>query len=210
MATVAPQLRADAERNRHRILAAAAEAIARDGVEARVESIAEAAGVGVGTLYRRFPTKSALVQAVLVDLVEQVLVDVASGAEDDDPRAALEGGLRALGRWCARNRGLLDALEPEVHGSCEVLQARAKLLGALEPVLARAQASGAVRQDVTVTDLLPLTSLLTKLSQPLREADPRVWERFLGVALDGLRAEGARALPGRPPARQRRGVDSMP
>ncbi|MEA2449496.1 MAG: hypothetical protein QOG63_1428 [Thermoleophilaceae bacterium] len=188
-------LRIDAERNRQRILAAAGEVIAREGVDATVEAIAQAAGVGMGTLYRRFPTKESLLQAVLADLLARVLADLDEAAADHDPWTAFERALRALGNWCAQNRGVLDTLQPDAQRWELFLGARASLLDALDPVLARAQAGGVVRGDVAVTDLLPLTGLLTKLPPPIRSTAPGQWERFLAVALDGLRPEGAHKLP---------------
>jgi AcrR family transcriptional regulator len=196
MATAA--LRVDAERNRRRILAAAGEVIARDGVHATVEAIAEAAGVGMGTLYRRFPTKEALVEAVLTDLIARMLANLAEVAAEPDPWTAFETSLHALGNWCAQNRGVLDTLQPEAQRWELFVHARANLLDALDPVLERAQAAGVVRRDVAVTDLLPLTGLLTKLPPRSRASAPQQWERFLAIALDGLRADGANPLPGKP------------
>jgi AcrR family transcriptional regulator len=196
MATTA--LRVDAERNRRRILVAAGEVIARYGVDATVEAIAHAAGVGMGTLYRRFPTKEALLRAVLADLVERVLADLAAAAAEPDPWTAFERSIGALGNWCAQNRGVLDTLQPEAANWPLFLEARASLLDALQPVLARAQEAGVVRPDVAVSDLVPLTSLLTKLPPRIRAASPRQWERFLAVALDGLRPDGSRPLPLKP------------
>jgi AcrR family transcriptional regulator len=191
-------LRSDAERNRVRLLAAAGDVIARDGLDATVEAIAQAAGVGMGTLYRRFPTKETLVQAVLADLLARVLADLSVTAADEDPWNAFERSLHALGNWCAENRGVLDTLQPEAGNWPLFLEARASLLEALEPVLGRAQAAGVVRSDVGVADLVPLTSLLTKLPPRMRAASPKQWQRFLAVVLDGLRTEGARPLPLKP------------
>jgi AcrR family transcriptional regulator len=193
MATAA--LRVDAERNRRRILAAAGDLIAREGVDTTVEAIAQAAGVGMGTLYRRFPTKEALVGAILTDLGVAALADVAQAGDDPDPWSALEGSLRALARRFAENRGLLDALEQEAH-SCRLLEIRGQLLDALEPVLARAQQAGATRDDVDVADALAIAALQTKLPAHVRAAAPGAWERFLGIALDGLRAGSATPLRG--------------
>src|SRR3712207_3595668 len=109
-----PALRVDAERNRRRILVAAGDLIAREGVDTTVEAIAQAAGVGMGTLYRRFPTKEELVGAILTDLGAAALDDVAEAGNDPDPWNALTSSLRALARRIAENRGLLDALEQEV------------------------------------------------------------------------------------------------
>ena len=180
-------LRSDAERNRLRILAAAADVIARDGVDATVEEIARAAGVGMGTLYRRFSTKDVLVDAVLTDLSEGALADVALAAAEPDAWQALERTLRALARRIAESRGLLDALEVEQH-SGRLLEVRARLLDALDPLLARAQEAGVARADVTSTEVLRLTALVTKLPPLIRAAEPDAWERLLDVVLDGLRA----------------------
>jgi AcrR family transcriptional regulator len=199
MATTA--LRSDAERNRRRILAAAREVIARDGVDATVEAIAQAAEVGMGTLYRRFPTKDELVRAILADLGEAALADVAEAASDPDPWSAFERSLSAVARRFAENRGLLDALELEPH-SCQLLEIRARLLEALAPVVERAQGAGVVRTDVAVTDVLPLMALVTKVSPRARALDPAVWERFRAIVLDGLRPDGATPLGGKPLPRQ--------
>src|SRR4051812_22104283 len=193
MATTA--LRIDAERNRRRVLAAAGDVIARDGVDATVEAIAHAAGVGMGTLYRRFPTKEALLRAVLADLLERVRADLATAAAQPDPWTAFERAMWALGNWCAQNRGVLDTLQPDVQRWEIFLDARAALLDALDPVLVRAQTAGVVRGDGAVPALLPLTAMLTKLPAPTRSTARGQWERFLAVALDGLRPDVAHPLP---------------
>jgi AcrR family transcriptional regulator len=195
MATTA--LRSDAERNRRRILTAAREVIARDGVDATVEAIAQAAEVGMGTLYRRFPTKDELVQAILGDLGETALADVAEAAADPDPWGAFERSARAVAQRFAENRGLLDALELEPH-SCTLLEIRGRLLDALAPVVERARDAGVVRADVAVTDVLPMMALVTKISPRARAHDPAVWHRYLGIVLDGLRPDGATPLDGDP------------
>jgi AcrR family transcriptional regulator len=207
MATAAQPLtlRADAERNRARIVAAARRVISRDGAEARMDTIAREAGVGVGTVYRRFPTKEELVASVLQEFAATTLEGISASARAADPRTAFEGSLHALAERLAENRGLLDALEPELRRSGPVLELRGRLLGALEPVLAGAQDAGGVRADVAVTDVLALASLVTRLPAPVRELEPRAWERFLAVVLDGLRpvATGS-TLPGRPLPRELR------
>jgi AcrR family transcriptional regulator len=181
-------LRADAERNRTRIVEAARCVVSRDGAEARMDAIAREAGVGVGTVYRRFPTKEALVASVLEDFAATTLDGIAHAGAAPDPWTAFEDSLHALAANLAENRGLLDALEPEVRRSPPVLELRGRLLATLEPVLAAGQAAGVVRADVAVTDVLALASLVTRLPAPVREEDPRGWERFLAVVLDGLRA----------------------
>jgi AcrR family transcriptional regulator len=182
-------LRADAERNRALIVDAARRVVSRDGAEARMDAIAREAGVGVGTVYRRFPTKEALVASVLEEFAAMTLDGIAhAAAAAPDPWTAFEGSLHALAANLAENRGLLDALEPEVRRSPPVLELRGRLLATLEPVLAGAQDAGVVRGDVAITDVLALASLVTRMPAPVREEDPRGWERFLAVVLDGLRA----------------------
>jgi AcrR family transcriptional regulator len=189
MATATPQLslRADAARNRERIVAAARRVVSRDGAEARMDAIAREAGVGVGTVYRRFPTKDELVASVLQEFADAAFEGISAAAEAPDPWTAFEGSLHALAGTLAQNRGLLDALEPEVRRSQPVLEVRGRLLATLEPVLAGAQDAGVVRADVEITDVLALASLVTRMPAPVREEDPRGWERFLAVVLDGLR-----------------------
>jgi AcrR family transcriptional regulator len=187
-------LRADAERNRRRILRAAAAVIARDGVDACVESIAREAGVGMGTLYRRYARKDDLVRAVIAERAEQTLEELAAAAQVSDPWEALAGSVRALAERFAEDQGFLDAVARGGERTA-LLQVRARLLAALDPVLARARDAGAVRADVRVTDLVPLASIVTRVPASARVADPRIWERYLAVVLDGLRPGCASVLP---------------
>jgi AcrR family transcriptional regulator len=171
--------------------------IARDGADARMDAIAREAGVGVGTVYRRFPTKEALVASVLVEFADATLEGISAAAGGPAPWTAFEGSLHALAEKLAENRGLLDALEPEVRRSRPVLELRGRLLATLEPVPSAAQDAGVVRTDVAATDVLALASLVTRLPAPVRELEPRTWERLLVVVLDGLRpAHPASPLPG--------------
>jgi AcrR family transcriptional regulator len=185
-------LRADAERNRERIVAAARRVVSRDGAEARMDVIAREAGVGVGTVYRRFPTKEALVASVLEEFADATLAGISRAAQAPDPWAAFEGSLHGLAENLAQNRGLLDALEPELRRSRPVLELRRRLFATLEPVLAAAQDAGVVRADVAIADVLALASLVTRMPPPVRAEDPRGWERFLAVVLDGLRVVAIR------------------
>lgn len=186
-------------------MAAARRVVSRDGAEARIDTIAREAGVGVGTVYRRFPTKEELVGSVLQEFADATLEGISTAATDPAPRSAFEQSLHALAENLAQNRGLLDALEPQLRRSRPMLELRAQLMATLEPVLARAQDADEVRGDVAVTDVLALASLVTRLPAPVRDLEPRAWERFLAVMLDGLRpGAAASALPGRPLPRELR------
>lgn len=192
-------LRADAERNRTALLAAAGDVIAEKGIDCAAQEIARRAGVGVGTLYRHFPTKQDLVEAVLEDRVSTLLADVAEAAVNDDAAVAFERVMYVLVARQARDRGFKDAARGEIVSSPRLMEFRAQLLDALAPVLARAQDAGHVRADVAATDLTGLAHLLTPPPYGVVAHHPRQWERFLQIALDGLRAEGARRLPAVPP-----------
>lgn len=190
-------LRADAERNRRRLLEAAATVIARDGVEASVEAIAREAGVGMGTLYRRFACKDDLVRAILDERAEITLGEMDAAAVAEDPWDALAGTVTALAGGFAGDQGLFDAVA-EAGGRPQLLEVRSRFLDAMAPPLAAARAAGVVRDDVTVTDLVTLASIVARVPPSAREVDPRIWERFLGVVLDGLRLGPAHPLPRAP------------
>jgi AcrR family transcriptional regulator len=194
-------LRADAERNRRRILAAAASVIARDGVDAGVDAIAREAGVGMGTLYRRFACKDDLVRAILDERAEITLGEMAAAAAAEEPWEALAGTLAALAGGFAGDQGLFDAVA-EAGGRPQLLEVRSRFLDAMAPPLAAARAAQLVRDDVTVTDLVTLASIVARVPPSSREVDPRIWERFLGVVLDGLRPGSAHALPRAPLPRE--------
>ena len=203
MAATDRPLRADAERNRRRILRAAATVIARDGVDAGVEAIAREAGVGMGTLYRRFACKDDLVRAILAERAELTLAEIAAGGDVDDPWEALAGATTALAAGFAGDQGLFDALAAG-GGRPQLLEVRSQFLDAIEPVLDRARDTGVVRADATVTDVVTLASLVTRVPPSARDVDPELWRRFLAVALDGLRPDGAHALPRDPVPRELR------
>jgi AcrR family transcriptional regulator len=190
-------LRADAERNRKRILEAAAAVIARDGVDAGVDAIAREAGLGVGTLYRRFTCKDDLVRAILAERAALTLADIAAGAQADDPWEALAGAITALAAGFAGDQGLFDALA-EAGGRPQLLEVRSQFLEAMNPVLEQARAAAVVRNDVTVTDIVTLASLAARVPPSAREIDPLVWQRFLAVVLDGLRPGTGTTLPREP------------
>jgi AcrR family transcriptional regulator len=175
--------RADARRNYEKVLAAAREAFAEGGESTALEEIARRAGVGIGTLYRNFPNRQALVEALYVDEVEDVCRSAAEldGAE---PWEALSGWFERLIGYLATKRvlaaELLDYLGPDasLFKTC-----RASLYEAGEPLLRRAQDAGAVRPDVTIADVIQLVVGVGKIPA----MDPADTERILRIALDGLR-----------------------
>jgi AcrR family transcriptional regulator len=192
MTAAARPLRADAQRNRQRVLEVAQEVLATEGIGVPIDEIARRAGVGVGTLYRHFPTKEALLAAVVLSRIEGAAADARSLAKASDPGAAFFGFLERLARDGVAKRNLIDALAatgPEVKASYTdaFAAAKADMVAAAGKLLARAQRAGAVRRDVTIGDVLimihgPFTALAR------HGGDPGAHERLLAIVRDGLRA----------------------
>jgi AcrR family transcriptional regulator len=182
-------LRADARRNRARVLEAARAAFAAEGASVPLDEIARRAGVGAGTVYRHFPTKQALFEAVVDDRLRQLTEDGrALRAADVDPGDALFRFIGRLVTEAAPKRDLIDALNssgvdvtPALRGAVDELRAETGRL------LARAQRARAVRADIGLTDLTALLSGTIQATQrpPGQAIDP---QRAIAVLCDGLRA----------------------
>ncbi len=182
-------MRADAQRNRARILDAAEVVFAAEGIEVPVDVIAEKAGVGVGTLYRHFPTKEKLCEAILLERLSALTLDAQSQADAEDPAAAFFGFLNHIVEEVASKRDLLVAvmgagLEFEQAAS-EVKEGLRQAVGVL---LERAQSVGAVRRDVTADMIL---SLVSGTCQAAAHTDVAPACDLLGIVFDGLRPQGA-------------------
>ncbi|MGC7096418.1 TetR/AcrR family transcriptional regulator [Amycolatopsis lurida] len=176
-------MRKDAARNRELVLAAAAKEFDQRGMDAEIRDIAKAAGVGVGTVYRHFPTKDDLVGAVLAkDLGEWPgIVERALAAES--AWAGLTGFLEQTLASMARHKAVLDGLT-SAEASASADACRAHLADALEPIIRRAHAEGSLRAEVTGADLGLQILALGRIVQ----LEPSGWRRQLGFVLDGLRA----------------------
>ncbi|NUR93089.1 MAG: TetR/AcrR family transcriptional regulator, partial [Nonomuraea sp.] len=151
-------MRADARRNRERIVAAAETVVAEHGAEASLEEVARRAGVGSATLHRHFPTRQSLLEAVFMGRVDALCARGRELLPDPDPGAALVTWLRAVATHSVVNRGLGVSLMREAGGAAAPLgrTCHALITGAGDELLARAHAVGAVRPDVTATQLLRL------------------------------------------------------
>ena len=171
-------LRADARRNRQRILDAARDAFAEAGRAVPLDEIAARAGVGPGTVYRHFPTKDALFQAIVTDRVEDLVADARRRSTDPDPGAAFFGFMARLGAEGAAKRDTSDAIG--VPGPVRVA-----ILEALTVLLERAQSAGAVRPGITGPDLIAMFKGL--LAAVHEEPDPDRAARLFAVLSDGLR-----------------------
>ena len=180
-------LRRDAERNRRRILAAAAEAFAEGGLAVTMDEIARRAGVGVGTVYRRFPDKELLIEALFEQRIDD-LVALAEAARDEPD--AWDGLVRFFESFVAleaADRGLKEVVLTPNRGQQRVARARARLTPVVNDVLERAKADGVLRPDVVGPDLGLVQFMLGAVADVTRDVDPELWRRFLGIALDGLR-----------------------
>jgi len=182
-ALVARPKRADARRNYEKILAAAREAFAEGGESTSLEEIARRAGVGIGTLYRNFPNRQALVEALYVDEVEEVC-RTAAEIDNEDPWQALTAWIDRFIAYLSTKRVLAHELLNYLDQDAELFKAsRASLYAAGEPLLTRAQDAGVVRPDIGIADVIQMMVGIGKIPA----ADPRQVERLLRVALDGLR-----------------------
>ncbi|WP_214406875.1 TetR/AcrR family transcriptional regulator [Pseudonocardia lacus] len=176
-------LRADARRNRERVLEAARELFAASGLAVPLDDIAARAGVGPGTVYRHFPTKEALFEAVTVARLRD-LVEFARGcAADDDPAAAFDRFLDRLTEEAAAKRNLPEAFT--AVGMEGLVPVQEELYAALAVLVGRAQEVGAVRPEIRVPDLLVL--LKAMLQAAGESPDPTVLDRIALVLRDGLR-----------------------
>ncbi|GAA0372855.1 TetR/AcrR family transcriptional regulator [Microbispora corallina] len=172
--------RADARRNFDALLQAAREAFAEHGTDASLEDIARRAGVGIGTLYRNFPTRQDLFDSVYVGEVEE-LCRAADELAGLPPWEALVAWLRRFVGYIGTKRALYESLNRD---SDMIRSCREAMYAAGEPLLARAQETGYARSDIGFDDLLRMIAGITGTGY----ADDAQRERVLGVALDGLRA----------------------
>jgi AcrR family transcriptional regulator len=193
-------LRADAARNRERIIAAAASVFAERGLEASTAEIAHRAGVGEATLFRRFPTKDDLIDAIIETRMEEVAALADAAADGSDPAAALEHLMQDLVKQFSRDRGFFEAAGERCMSDPKFAALREHGLEAVGRLLKRAQDAGAVRRDLSPSDISFLAGsamYAMEVSKPGLRDD--LWKRYLRVILDGMKPEGASQLrPGAP------------
>jgi AcrR family transcriptional regulator len=187
-------LRADAERNRRRLLDAAAHVFAEQGLDASVAVIAQRAEVGQGTLFRRFPSKDDLIAAVFVDRLTALAEVAESGLAEADSGSTFRQILETACSMHAGDRFLREAAERGIAACPEVKLQKRRLTAALAELVTRAQADGALRADLSVQDIPFLINAVASAAGPLADAFPDLWRRYLAIVLDGLRP-GCQPLP---------------
>jgi AcrR family transcriptional regulator len=195
---VARALRADAERNRQRLLEAAAELFAAKGLSVGLDEIARHAGVGVGTAYRRFPDKAQLIDALFEDLLEQLVTLAEEGLAADDPWAGFVSFMEGAVGLHTSNRGVKDLMFSEGYAAEFVGRARLRLAPLVQELVRRAQASGDLRADVDFTDMPLIQFLVSSVGEFGGPHTAGLWRRYLAIVLDGLRTPEPRPLA--PPA----------
>ena len=178
--------RADAQRNVERLIAAAREAFSSDGPNAPLDDIARSAGVGPGTLYRHFPTRLALFEAVYRDSVERLCADGERLAETEPPAQALVAWLQGFVTVVSQKRGLAAALTEEGRTSELFAQCHAMINATGGELLDRAKSAGAIRSDIELGDLLKMTKAFAQAAETSPEGSALA-ERLLALSMDGLR-----------------------
>lgn len=185
--TTEKPLRKDAERNRQRVLAAARELFAERGLEVTMDDIAHRAGVGVGTVYRRFPDRELLIDALFEDTLGRMLALAEEALEIDDPWEGFVYFFEHALEMQTANRGLKGLLFSTAHGRERVAHARERIDPIARQLVSRAKASGHLRPDVSHTDMPLLSFSVGTTDDFAGHVAPELWRRYLGIVLDGLR-----------------------
>jgi len=188
-------LRADAERNRERILEAAAAAFADGGLDVGVAEIARRAGVGPGTLFRRFPTKDDLVLAIVEQRLDEICTLADAALADPDPWTGFADFMQAGVAMQLRDRGLFEAVGERFFGDPRMRESKARVNPRIAAVLARAQSAGVVRDDLAEQDIAVLVQAVARAGCVVPVHDLGIARRYLAIVLDGLRPGAAHPLP---------------
>ncbi len=194
-------LRRDAERNRQRILRAAGEVFTQRGLDATLDDVARHAGVGVGTVYRRFPDKEALIAELFTERIDAMVAVAEQACAAPDPWQALVSFLEYAAATMAGDLGLRQLMMFATYGRDKVSYARERMRPVVSTLVERAQAAGALRADFSPTDVPIIAYLLSEAAEYAGHVQPDVWRRYLALIIDGMRASrdavselGVRAL----------------
>jgi AcrR family transcriptional regulator len=179
------QRRADARRNGERIVKAALEVLAEKGFDAGIPEIAARAGVGRATVYRMFPTKAALIGAVVVYRYAPWIARLEAASRQPEPAETLRAVIEDVFAERARDRVILDALRSP--STSEAAAATARVLDLLDGLLRSAQSEGTLRADVTIADLRLLLAGCTQQLAQVGDADPAHWRRYANLIFDAMR-----------------------
>lgn len=181
-------LRKDAERNRRRVLEAARELFAEHGLDTTLDDVARRAGVGIGTVYRRFPGKEDLVEALFAEEVDRLVARAERALEESDPWKAFVDFLVDCTEDMARDHGLREVMLSGSYACGRLATLRDRFAPLGEEVVRRAQEAGALRPDLDPSDLPLVHEMIGAVGLLAQQVRPEVWRRCLAVVLDGLRA----------------------
>jgi AcrR family transcriptional regulator len=196
------RLRVDAERNRAAVLDAAREVFAEQGLEAPLEEIALRAGVGIATLYRRFPTRAQLVAAALVDKITQYAEAADQALAVPDPWAGFTSFVERICEMQAGDRGLSDLLSMALPADEHVEQLRRLANAQVVELVERAKTAGKLRQEFVGEDLLLLLIGHASVVHVTRQDAPDAWRRFVALMLDAFQGQDETSLPAPPTSAQ--------
>jgi AcrR family transcriptional regulator len=186
-ATAPRPLRADAAKNRQRILEAAEATFTAEGVSAPIDAVAQRAGVGVGTVYRHFPTKEALFEAIVIARLDDLCETTRQLADDEPPEEAVFSFLREFGRQASAKQDLFDAMDAaglDIKSACA--ESVDELTRGIEVLLERAKVAGVVRDDVATAEVMALIVGACHSKQ-----DDVVCQRMVEIVCDGIRKPAA-------------------
>ncbi len=180
-------LRRDAERNRQRILAAAADVFTERGLDATLDEVARAAGVGIGTVYRRFPDKETLVSELFRGRIDALVTVAETACTDPDPWHALVAYLEYAAATLAGDLGLRQLMMFGTYDRDQIRYARDQMTPVITRLVQRAQAAGELRDDFAATDVKMIAYMLASTAEYTAATAPGIWRRYLTILIDGLR-----------------------
>jgi AcrR family transcriptional regulator len=187
MRIVEVPLRADAERNRQRLLAAAKDLFRTRGLDVTLDDVARHAGVGTGTAYRRFANKDALIDALMADRIAEISQIAKECLDEPDPWAGLTGFFERALALQAADRGLKEVLFSPGRGRERSNQARNRIAPVVTKLVRRALDAGVVRPDLETTDVAVINYMLNMVVDLGRDIEPDLYKRYLAIVIDGLR-----------------------
>jgi AcrR family transcriptional regulator len=180
-------LRRDAERNRQRILTAAAEVFTERGLDASLDEVARAAGVGIGTVYRRFPDKESLIRELFRERIDALVTVAEQACAAADPWQGLASYLEFAAAAMAEDLALRQLMMFGTYDRDQVCYARDRMRPVITRLVRRAQDSGDLRADFEATDVKMIAFMLGSVAEYAAGVTPQVWRRYLAMLLDGLR-----------------------
>ncbi|MEV0341380.1 TetR/AcrR family transcriptional regulator [Nocardia sp. NPDC050713] len=193
-------MRADAARNRRRILEAADELLAQYGEHVTLDDVAKAAGVGVGTAYRHFGNKHALITEILEQYLGWIGEIAESAAQRRDPWCGLVQMLEQTCELVAGNRAFMAAMTGSREGAAVFERHEAMISRPLGEIIERARVDKLVRPEIAIGDIFGVISMVHGVAVFTQPVDPDHWRRYLNLLLNGIRSDRGRGLPLQPPA----------